>query len=119
MKARSLWQSIVALIIMTCLLVLPTTALAKKGKSHFNRGMEYERAQQWDKAAQEFTLAVAEDPRNTDYQLHYRRAIFNASRLGVRDYFEILSPENARIAFANNAMMLGMLDHYLEERGEA
>src|SRR6185312_5424481 len=39
--------------------------------------------------------------------------------VGVRDYFEILSPENARVAFANNPMMLGMLDHYLEERGEA
>jgi MraZ protein len=36
--------------------------------------------------------------------------------VGVRDYFEILSPENARVAFANNPMMLGMLDHYLEER---
>ena len=36
--------------------------------------------------------------------------------VGVRDYFEILSPENARAAFANNPMMLEMLDHYLEER---
>src|SRR5262245_24503297 len=80
MKSRSHWQSIVTLMIIICLLGLPTTALAKKGKNHFNRGMEYERAQQWEKAAHEFTLAVSEDPRNTDYRLHYRRAIFNASQ---------------------------------------
>src|SRR5262249_6479623 len=42
--------------------------------------MDYEKAQQWEKAAQEFTLALAADPANVDYQLHYRRAIFNASQ---------------------------------------
>ena len=36
--------------------------------------------QQWDKAAQEFTLAVAADPSNMEYQLHFRRASFNASQ---------------------------------------
>src|SRR5256714_15404286 len=43
--------------------------------------MKYEQAQQWEKAAQEFTLAVAADPSNVDYQLHYRRACFNASQM--------------------------------------
>ena len=42
--------------------------------------MDYEAAQQWDKAAQEFTLAVAADPSNMEYQLHFRRASFNASQ---------------------------------------
>ena len=42
--------------------------------------MDYELAQQWDKAAQEFTLAVAADPSNMEYQLHFRRASFNASQ---------------------------------------
>ena len=42
--------------------------------------MELEAAQQWDKAAQEFTLAVAADPSNMEYQLHFRRASFNASQ---------------------------------------
>src|SRR6185369_7368773 len=41
---------------------------------------DYESAQQWDKAAQEFTLAVAADPANMEYQLHFRRASFNASQ---------------------------------------
>jgi general secretion pathway protein D len=62
------------------LLSLPITALAKKGEKNFKRGMQYEQSQQWDKAAQEFTLAVAADPSNMEYQLHFRRATFNASQ---------------------------------------
>ena len=56
------------------------TAFAKKGEKNFKRGMDYELSQQWDKAAQEFTLAVAADPSNMEYQLHFRRASFNASQ---------------------------------------
>src|SRR5258707_8027800 len=80
MKLRNRWHSIVALVILTCLLVVPVSALGKKGKDNFNRVLKYEQEQQWEKAAQEFTLAVAADPSNVDYQLHYRRAIFNASQ---------------------------------------
>ena len=80
MKSRNRWHSILALMIVTCILALPMTAFAKKGKEHYNRGMDFEKAQQWEKAAQEFTLALAADPGNVDYQLHYRRALFNASQ---------------------------------------
>src|SRR5262245_19451274 len=80
MKSRNRWHSTLALLIVSCMLALPMTAFAKKGKDHFNRGMDYEKAQQWEKAAQEFTLALAADPADVDYQLHYRRAIFNASQ---------------------------------------
>ncbi len=80
MKSRNRWHSIVALVIVTCMLAVPVSALGKKGKDSFNRGLKYEQQQQWEKAAQEFTLAVAADPSNVDYQLHYRRAIFNASQ---------------------------------------
>ncbi|HXM48410.1 MAG TPA: secretin N-terminal domain-containing protein [Pyrinomonadaceae bacterium] len=80
MKSRNRWHSIVALLIVTCMLAVPVSALGKKGKDNFNRGLKYEQQQQWEKAAQEFTLAVAADPSNVDYQLHYRRAIFNASQ---------------------------------------
>ena len=80
MKSRNRWHSIVALVIVTCMLAVPVSALGKKGKDNFNRGMKYEQAQQWEKAAQEFTLALAADPSNVDYQLHYRRAVFNASQ---------------------------------------
>ncbi len=81
MKSFNHWKSIVSLVVLTCLLAVPVSALGKKGKDHFNRGMKYEQAQQWEKAAQEFTLALAADPSNVDYQLHYRRACFNASQM--------------------------------------
>ncbi|HEV7684071.1 MAG TPA: secretin N-terminal domain-containing protein [Pyrinomonadaceae bacterium] len=70
----------VSLLLTFCLLALPATAFAKKGDKHYKDGMRYEAAQQWEKAAQEFTLAVAADPANVEYQLHFRRASFNASQ---------------------------------------
>src|SRR5215472_6148877 len=80
MKQTNRWHSILTLAIVTCLLALPMSGFAKKGRDHFNKGVDFEHAQQWEKAAQEFTLALAEDPSNIDYQLHYKRAVFNASQ---------------------------------------
>ena len=80
MTSRNRWHSILALAIVGCMLALPISVFANKGKDHFTQGMKYEQAQQWEKAAQEFTLALAADPSNVDYQLHYRRAVFNASQ---------------------------------------
>lgn len=70
----------VSLLVTFCLLLLPVTALAKKGEKNFKQGLQFENAQQWEKAAQEFTLAVASDPSNLEYQLHFRRSSFNASQ---------------------------------------
>ncbi len=69
-----------ALVVIFCLLAAPMTAFAKKGEKNYKQGLKYEAAQQWERAAQEFTLAVAADPSNVEYQLHYRRAVFNASQ---------------------------------------
>ncbi len=81
MKLQNRLSSLVALVMVVCLLALPVSALGgKKGKDHYDRGMKLEAAQQWEKAAQEFTLAIAADPHNVEYQLHYRRAVFNASQ---------------------------------------
>src|SRR2546423_1998264 len=74
-------KSLISLIVVACLLALPMTAFARKGKDHFKQGMKYEHAQQWEQAAQEFTLALAADPSNADFQLHYRRSVFNASQM--------------------------------------
>ena len=71
---------LVSCLLTLCLLIAPITALAKKGDKHFKEGMKFEAAQQWERAAQEFTLAVAADPSNVEYQLHFRRASFNASQ---------------------------------------
>ncbi|HSE31331.1 MAG TPA: secretin N-terminal domain-containing protein [Pyrinomonadaceae bacterium] len=73
-------RTITSIVLVLSLLFLPLTAFAKKGDKNFKRGMDYEMAQQWDKAAQEFTLALAADPSNMEYQLHFRRASFNASQ---------------------------------------
>jgi general secretion pathway protein D len=80
MKMKTETRIFVSLLLTFCLLVLPATAFAKKGDKHFKEGMRNEANQQWEKAAQEFTLAVAEDPSNLEYQLHFRRASFNASQ---------------------------------------
>ncbi len=69
-----------ALLVVFCLLAAPMTAFAKKGEKNFKQGIKYEQAQQWEKAAQEFTLALAANPADVEYQLHYRRAVFNASQ---------------------------------------
>jgi general secretion pathway protein D len=73
-------RTLISLVLALSIFAVPMTAYAKKGEKNFKRGMDFERAQQWDKAAQEFTLAVAADPSNMEYQLHFRRASFNASQ---------------------------------------
>ncbi|HEY0405229.1 MAG TPA: secretin N-terminal domain-containing protein, partial [Pyrinomonadaceae bacterium] len=81
MKISIRLRSLASLIVVFCLLAAPMTAFAaKKGEKNYKQGLQYEAAQQWERAAQEFTLAVAADPANTEYQLHYRRAVFNASQ---------------------------------------
>jgi len=80
MKSRVNLRAIFALLVVVCMLSAPVVALGKKGNDHFKKGLEYEKAQQWEKAAQEFTLAVAANPSNVEFQLHYRRAMFNASQ---------------------------------------
>src|SRR5215208_5182084 len=73
-------RTLISFLLAISLLSLPITGLGKKGNKNFKRGMDYEKQQQWDKAAQEYTLAVAADPSNMEYQLHFRRASFNASQ---------------------------------------
>jgi len=67
-------------------LLSPTVILAgdKEAKKHFKVGMKAEIAEQWDKAAEEFALAVVEDPKNPEYRLHYQRALFNASQMYMK-----------------------------------
>ncbi|HXD31404.1 MAG TPA: secretin N-terminal domain-containing protein [Pyrinomonadaceae bacterium] len=80
MTSKLKMQMFVSLLLTCCLLLMPLTVMAKKGDEHFKKGLKFETAQQWEKAAQEFTLAVAANPQNTEYQLHFRRASFNASQ---------------------------------------
>ena len=80
MRSTIHMRIVVSLLLVSALFLVPISAFAKKGDAHYKKGLEYEHALQWDKAAQEFTLAVAADPGNPEYQLHFRRAAFNASQ---------------------------------------
>lgn len=54
------------------------------GKKYFKEGMKHETAEEWDKAAEAFALAVADNPKNPEYKLHLRRALFNASQMYMK-----------------------------------
>lgn len=54
------------------------------GKKYFKRGMDHEVAEEWDKAVEEFALAVSASPKNPEYRLHLTRALFNASQMYVK-----------------------------------
>ncbi|MCY7346985.1 MAG: hypothetical protein LH614_12290 [Pyrinomonadaceae bacterium] len=79
-KSASVRFSVTLLLLFS--LLAPTAIFAndKKAKRHFSTGMKAETAEKWDIAAEEFALAVVEDPKNPEYRLHYQRALFNASQ---------------------------------------
>lgn len=82
-------RSIYVRFSLTLLLVLsmlsPMAVLAGgDGKKHFKEGMKQEYAEQWDKAAEAFALAVADNPKNPEYRLHLQRALFNASQMYMK-----------------------------------
>ncbi|MGI9055648.1 MAG: secretin N-terminal domain-containing protein [Pyrinomonadaceae bacterium] len=71
--------------ILMLALFSPTAVLAMgDGKKHFNQGMKHEVAEEWDKAAEEFALAVSDNPKNPEYRLHYIRSLFNASQMFMK-----------------------------------
>ena len=83
-------QSAYARFSLTLLLVLsllsPLVVLAADGnaKKHFKRGMDHEVAEEWDKAVEEFAIAVNNDPGNAEYRLHLQRSLFQASQMYMR-----------------------------------
>jgi general secretion pathway protein D len=79
-SARPRAFGLVSVLLTLCMLAAPVAAFAPKGQKNYKQGLQYEAAQQWEKAAEEFSLAVAAEPSNSEYQLHYRRAVFNASQ---------------------------------------
>lgn len=66
-------------------LLSPVSILAMgDGKKYFKEGMKAESSEDWDKAVEQFALAVTENPKNTEYRLHYVRSLFNASQMYMR-----------------------------------
>ena len=80
LHVRNAINKLLALCAVVCLLAAPVRVAAQKGDKNYKEGMHYEAAQQWERAAEAFALAVAANPARPEYQLHYRRALFNASQ---------------------------------------
>ena len=82
-------KSVFARFSLSLLLVLslmaPTAVVAfGDGKKHFKQGMKHEVAEEWDKAVEQFAIAVDENPKNPEYRLHLVRALFNASQMYMK-----------------------------------
>jgi general secretion pathway protein D len=75
-KSLKIQQAIALTVVL--MLAAPLGAFAADGKKHFNSGLKFEENRQWDKAAQEFALAVSEKPSNVEYALHLQRALVSA-----------------------------------------
>ncbi|CAN5375937.1 hypothetical protein BH10ACI1_BH10ACI1_27680 [soil metagenome] len=54
------------------------------GKSYFKEGMKAEATEEWDKAVEQFAMAVLKNPKNPEYRLHLARALFNASQMYMK-----------------------------------
>lgn len=99
-----------------CLLLLCTgNSFGQKdktpGRVNFERGRRYEKAAQWDKASDEFLLALAAQPAKEAYQKHYLQAINNLNaplwQRGQEAFKQgnfALAYQLWRQAFANNPL---------------
>lgn len=82
---RSNYLRILLSLLLVMAMLSPVSALAfGDGKKHFKVGIKYEAAEDWDKASEEFALAVSENPANPEYKLHLLRALFNASQMYIK-----------------------------------
>ncbi len=83
MKMRTFLRPLATFFVIVSLFTTPLVAASVdgKGNKNYKQGLKYETAEQWDKAAEEFALAVAARPGDPEYRLHYRRALFNASQM--------------------------------------
>jgi general secretion pathway protein D len=67
--------------LLTICLSLPVMVFGggKSGKKNFKEGAKYESAEQWDLAAEQYALAVTNEPDNAEYRLRLLRAMRMAS----------------------------------------
>jgi general secretion pathway protein D len=112
MKTNSTVHRFLAALLTVCL-TMPLTAVTaladgKSGKKSFQQGVKYEQTQQWDLAAQEFALAVAADPNNAEYRLHYARALQNASIMFMKRGDELAKQGDYASAYNAYRQALGL-----------
>jgi|CXWL01.1.fsa_nt_gi general secretion pathway protein D len=84
MKNNIRVRFLISLALLISLMSPVATLAFADGKKRFKEGMKHEAAEQWDKAVEEFALAVSEDPKNPEYRLHLTRALFNASQMYMK-----------------------------------
>ena len=70
---------IVAIVALILALGCPEVVSAGNGKKEYRKGVDHEEAQRWDRAAEQYALALSESPENSEYKLRYARAATNAS----------------------------------------
>jgi general secretion pathway protein D len=119
-------QQVIALAVALTL-AAPIAGFAADGKKHFKEGLKYEENRQWDKAAQEFALAVSEKPSNVEYQLHLQRALVSAAIMLVergdslaekKDYNAAYNAYRQAFAFdPTNELALIKMRRMLEAQG--
>jgi len=112
---------------LALMLMVPIAALASDGKKHFKQGMQFEDNRQWDKAAMQFALALAEKPSNIEYQLHLQKCLVNAGAMLVergdklaeqKDYNAAYQAYRQAYSFdATNEMALIKARRMLEKQG--
>ncbi len=80
MKKYSAIQVSLVLLLAICL-IFPDAVFGggKSGRKNFKEGARYESAEQWDLAAEQYALAVANEPDNAEYRLRLLRAMQMAS----------------------------------------
>lgn len=79
MQKNVFWRRLIASGLALALVAsLPAASYARDGKKHFKNGVKYEQNKQWDKAAEQYAIAVAEDSSNIEYLMRYQRSLVNA-----------------------------------------
>jgi general secretion pathway protein D len=89
------------------MLFLPVKVLAGDGKKHFKEGIKQAANQQWVKAAEQFALAVADEPSNTEYQLHFHRSLINASLMMVERGDKFVEQRDYKSAYTSYRQAYG------------
>ena len=82
---RSTHLTFFVTLLLVFSMLMPTGAFGfGDDKKYFKEGMKFEAAEEWDKAVEQFALAVAESPKNPEYRLHLVRSLFNASQMYMK-----------------------------------
>lgn len=99
MKQRNHARLFLVLVLFVSLLSPASVLAFGDGKRHFKEGMKHENAEEWDKAAEHFALAVTENPKNPEYRLHLVRALFNASQMFIKKGTIAAKEKNYEVAY--------------------